>query len=132
MNSNPKLSCAIAVVLSGGGAAGLAQSAALPDAEGASDAIQEITVTAQRRVENMQNVPITIQALTAETLTQLNVSTFDDFVKYLPNVSVASWGPGQGEIYMRGLSIGALGPQGDGATGNFPNVAVYLDEQSAQ
>jgi iron complex outermembrane receptor protein len=132
MNSNPKLSYAIAVILGGGGAAGLAQAAPLPDAESASDAIQEITVTAQRRVENMQNVPITIQALTAETLTQLNVSTFDDFVKYLPNVSVASWGPGQGEIYMRGLSIGALGPQGDGATGNFPNVAVYLDEQSAQ
>src|ERR1700679_1410564 len=132
MNSNPRLGLAIAAILGGGSYTGLAHSAAENDADGPADAIQEITVTAQRRTENMQNVPITIQALTAETLTQLNVSTFDDFVKYLPNVSVASWGPGQGEIYMRGLSIGALGPQGDGATGNFPNVAVYLDEQSAQ
>jgi iron complex outermembrane recepter protein len=131
MNTNTSLSYAIAVIL-GGSAAARAPAAPVPDSDSSSDAIQEITVTAQRRVENMQNVPITIQALTAETLTQLNVSTLDDFVKYLPNVSTASWGPGAAEIYMRGLSVGALGPQGDGATGNFPNVAVYLDEQSAQ
>jgi iron complex outermembrane receptor protein len=131
MNARSKLTCAIAVIL-GGGAATIANAAPEPDAETKSDGIQEITVTAQRRVENMQDVPITIQALTSETLTQLNVATFDDFVKYLPNVSTASWGPGQGEIYMRGLSTGTQGPQGNGATGNFPNVAVYLDEQSSQ
>src|ERR1700687_1946313 len=113
MNSNPKLSYAIAAIL-GGNAAGLVYPPPATDAP--SDAIQEITVTAQRRTENMQDVPITIQALTAETLTQLHVSTFDDFVKYLPNVSTASWGPGQGEIYMRGLSVGTQGPQGTGAT----------------
>jgi len=55
----------------------------------------------------MQDVPITIQALTAETLTQLNVQTFDQFVKYLPNVTTAGAGPGQSNVYMRGLSIGA-------------------------
>jgi iron complex outermembrane receptor protein len=131
MNARSKLACAIAVIL-GGGAASIANGAPEPDSETKSDGIQEITVTAQRRVENMQDVPITIQALTSETLNQLNVATFDDFVKYLPNVSTASWGPGQGEIYMRGLSTGTQGPQGNGATGNFPNVAVYLDEQSSQ
>src|SRR6185312_12209390 len=132
MNSNPKLACAIAGILSGS-SVGLAYGATTT-ATDASDtgALQEITVTAQRRSENMQNVPITIQALTAETLTKLNVATFDDFVKYLPNVTVASWGPGQGEIYMRGLSVGQLGLQGSGTTATFPNVAVYLDEQSEQ
>jgi len=131
MKSNPKLSYAIAVILSGN-AAGLAYAASATDTDGNSDGIQEIIVTAQRRTQNMQDVPIQIQALTAETLTQLNVATFDDFVKYLPNVTQASWGPGQGIIYMRGLSTGALGAQGQGTTGNFPNVAVYLDEQSSQ
>jgi iron complex outermembrane recepter protein len=131
MNARSKLTCAIAVIL-GGSAASVANAAPEPETETKSDGIQEITVTAQRRVENMQDVPITIQALTAKTLTQLNVATFDDFVKYLPNVSTASWGPGQGEIYIRGLSTGTQGPQGNGATGNFPNVAVYLDEQSSQ
>jgi outer membrane receptor protein involved in Fe transport len=83
MNSNPKLSCAIAAILSGN-AVGAAYAAMAADSSAAAGEIQEITVTAQRRTENMQDVPITIQALTAETLTQLNVSTFDDFVKYLP------------------------------------------------
>jgi iron complex outermembrane receptor protein len=130
MNSNQKLSYAIAAILSGS-AGGFAHAAAAAETE-ASDAIQEITVTAQRRTENIQNVPITIQALTAETLTQLNVTTFDDYVKYLPNVTQSTTGPGQGNIYMRGLSQGSFGVQGEGSVGIFPNVAVYLDEQSAQ
>ena len=60
--------------------------AAAPGA--ASDSLQEITVTAQRRTENMQDVPISMQALTGETLQQLNIQTFDDYIKYLPNVTV--------------------------------------------
>jgi iron complex outermembrane receptor protein len=132
MNSSQKLSYAIAAILSGSGV-GMGVAHAAPAAEASdSDAIQEITVTAQRRTENMQNVPITITALTAETLTQLNVTTFDDYVKFLPNVTVANQGPGQGQIYMRGLATTQDGEQSSGATGSFPNVAVYLDEQSAQ
>jgi iron complex outermembrane receptor protein len=130
MNSHQKLSYAIAAILSGS-AGGLVHAAAATDTE-ASDSIQEITVTAQRRTENIQNVPITIQALTAETLNQLSVETLDDYVRYLPNVSVATNGPGQGNIFMRGLSVGAAGSQSSGTIGGFPNVAIYLDDQSGQ
>jgi iron complex outermembrane recepter protein len=130
MNSNQKLSYAIAAIL-GGSAGGFVHAAAATDTE-ASDSIQEITVTAQRRTENIQNVPISIQALTAETLSELSVSTFDDYVRYLPNVSVATNGPGQGNIFMRGLSVGAAGSQSSGTIGGFPNVAIYLDDQSGQ
>jgi iron complex outermembrane recepter protein len=94
--------------------------------------LAEVTVTAQRRTENLQDVPIAIQAITAVTLQQLSVENFDDVVKYLPNVTVAGTGPGQNNIYMRGLSIGPATLQGGGAVGDFPNVAVYLDDQSAQ
>jgi iron complex outermembrane recepter protein len=94
--------------------------------------LAEVVVTAERRTENIQNVPITMQALTSETLQQLNVTTFDDYVKYLPNVTQSSWGPGLSQIVIRGLSGGSLGQQGSGTDSNFPNVAVYLDEQSAQ
>ena len=94
--------------------------------------LQEITVTANRRVENAQDVPIAIQALTGEALQQLSIENFDDVVKYLPNVTLAGGGPGQSNIYMRGLSIGPGTIQGSGAVGDFPNVAVYLDDQSAQ
>ena len=68
-----------------------------------SDEIAEITVTAQRRVEDIQNVPVTIQVLTGDTMAQLNVATFQDFLKYLPNVTAAGNGPGQSNIFMRGL-----------------------------
>ena len=104
MQLHSKLSCAIAAIL-GGGACSSAMAADTETAS-SSDQIQEIIVTAQRRSENIQNVPIAIQALTGETLSQLNVVNFDDMVKYLPNVTASSGGPGQTQIFMRGLSSG--------------------------
>jgi iron complex outermembrane receptor protein len=94
--------------------------------------LEEVVVTATRRAERIQDVPITIQALTGETLAQLNVKTFDDFVKYLPNVTSAGNGPAQSNIYMRGLATNAGSLQGSGGAASFPNVAIYLDEQSGQ
>jgi iron complex outermembrane receptor protein len=135
MRLHSKLSYAIAAIL-GGGASGNALSANATDtgsaANSGGDQIQEIIVTAQRRSENIQNVPIAIQALTGETLGQLNVTNFDDLVKYLPNVSASSNGPGQSQIFMRGLSVGDQGTQSGGSINGFPNVAIYLDEQSGQ
>src|SRR5439155_15089891 len=106
--ADSRLSRAVAAILS----AHAAQTAHAADAAPATTAtggLQEVIVTANRREENLQDVPITIQALTAETLKQLNVQTFDDFVKYLPNVTATSFGPGQGDINMRGLSVGGSG-----------------------
>ncbi len=57
MNSNAKLSYAIAAILSGS-YAGMVQAEPASDTDTSTDTIQEITVTAQRRAENMQNVPI--------------------------------------------------------------------------
>jgi outer membrane receptor protein involved in Fe transport len=96
------------------------------------DELQEVIVTANRREENLQNVPMTIQVLTEETLAKLNATIFDDFVKYLPAVTAHGVGPGQNNIYVRGLGTAAVGIQGSGFGGTYPNVAVYLDEQSAQ
>src|SRR5712672_364958 len=131
MQPHSKLSYAIAAIL-GGGAFGSAVAANSTEASSASDQIQEITVTAQRRTENVQNVPIAIQALTGETLAQLNVTTFDDLIKYLPNVTAPTAGPGQAQIFMRGLSAGSNGTQSGGSISGFPNVAIYLDDQSGQ
>src|SRR6202023_2103926 len=132
MNSNPKLSYAIAAILSssamGIGAAHAATAAEATDSEG----IQEIVVTAQRRSESIQNVPITIQAITGDALKQLNVQSFSDLLKYTPNVTFSGNGPGTGNIFMRGLSSGGSGNQSQSTTAPFPNVALYLDDQSMQ
>src|SRR5205807_3869880 len=61
-----------------------------------------------------------------------NVTTFDDFVAYLPGVTAHGAGPGQNNIYVRGLATSTGGVASAGVIGSFPNVAVYLDEQSAQ
>src|SRR5579859_5825852 len=132
--NNAKLSVAIAAIL---GLAPLgcvlpAAGAGTSGTEAGSDAVRELVVSAQRRSENMQDVPIQIQAITGEALTQLNVTTFDDYVKYLPNVTSANNGPGQNEVFMRGLSAGSQPSQGSGSTGLWPNVAIYLDNQSGQ
>ena len=123
-----KLSAAIAAVL--GVVSGARCLAAT--AEGGGDALEEITVTAQRRAQSMQDVPISMQAFTGQALQQLNIPTFDDYVKYLPNVTSANNGPGQNEVFMRGLSAGSQASQGSSSTGLFPNVAIYLDNQSGQ
>jgi outer membrane receptor protein involved in Fe transport len=94
--------------------------------------LQEVIVTADRREENLQNVPMTIQVLTGEMLAKLNVTTFDDFLKYLPAVTAHGVGPGQSSIYVRGLGTADTAVQGSGWGGVFPNVAVYLDDQSVQ
>lgn len=137
VKSNQKLSRAIASIL-GASALGLtaAQAASAADSNDApsdsSEGIQEITVTAQRRTENQQSVPITIQAITGDSLKEQNISTFEDVIKLLPNVTVGTNGPGQGSIFMRGLSTGAAGGQSSATIAPFPNVAVYLDDQSMQ
>jgi outer membrane receptor protein involved in Fe transport len=134
MNSYSKLSYAIAAIL-GGAAGGVANAApADPTTTSAadSDSIQEITVTAQRRNESLEDVPITIQALSGDTLKQLNVTSFDDLLRYTPNVTFSGNGPGTGNIFIRGLSSGGSGNQSQSTTAPFPNVALYLDDQSMQ
>jgi iron complex outermembrane receptor protein len=132
MKKNQKITCAILTALSAH--AGMTYAAdAVEAADTASDSLQEVTVTATRRSESIQNVPITIQALTGDQLQQQNIASFEDIAKYLPNVSFGSNGPGGGEIYMRGLSAGpAAGEQSSASILPFPNVAVYLDDQSVQ
>jgi iron complex outermembrane recepter protein len=129
---NSKLSLAIASILGGVSFAASAadQTASATDVN--SNALEEIVVTATRRSQSMQDVPISMQAFTGQALQQLNISTFDDYIKYLPNVTSANNGPGQNEIFMRGLSAGAQPSQGSGSTGLYPNVAIYLDNQSGQ
>ena len=94
--------------------------------------VDEIVVTATRRSESLQDVPIALTAVSGSALQEMNVLTFDDFAKYVPGLSTAGTGPGQSEIYIRGISTSRDGPQVSGAFGSFPNVSVYLDDQSVQ
>jgi outer membrane receptor protein involved in Fe transport len=116
-------------MLCGSGAA-FAQTGPAPAAQpvpaaAASSDDQEVIVTAQKRSENLQNVPISIQALGAVALQEQNVSNFQDYTRLLPSVSYQTIQPGTTNVYIRGVASG-----GDGNhSGSLPSVGVYLDEQ---
>jgi iron complex outermembrane recepter protein len=94
-------------------------------AQTTSGGLEEIVVTAQKRTEDLQSVPLSIQAFSTQKLEELNVQKFDDYVKYLPSVSYQTAGPGFAQVYMRGVASG-----GDGNhSGSLPSVGIYLDEQ---
>jgi iron complex outermembrane recepter protein len=93
--------------------------------EASGGALQEVVVTAQKRTENLQDVPVSITAIGNEKLEQLNVQNFDDYVKYLPSVAFQSLGPGFARVFMRGVASGDNGNH----SGPLPSVGVYLDEQ---
>jgi outer membrane receptor protein involved in Fe transport len=84
----------------------------------------DIIVTATKRSERLQDVPISIQALGTETLSQHQVSSFDDYQKLLPSVSSQSFGPGQAQLYFRGITSGTDGLH----IGPTPATGTYLDE----
>lgn len=56
--------------------------------------IEEVTVTATKRAESAQDIPVTVQALGEESLKDLNVSNFDDYIRFMPNVTAGGVGPG--------------------------------------
>jgi iron complex outermembrane recepter protein len=133
MKPNPKISAAVAAILSvPSSAIVLAQQAETTPATATGGGLAEVVVTAERRTERLQDVPITVQAITGAQLTQLNVTNFNDLLKYTPNVTYSGNGPGTGNIFMRGLGGIGSGNQSQSTTAAFPNVALYLDDQSMQ
>jgi outer membrane receptor protein involved in Fe transport len=122
------LSTALATtpVLAQGQAATVEQAQPAPDTSG----YGEIIVTAQKRSENIQHVPISITAIGEQKLKDLNLTDFKQYVQQLPSVTFqpsANTGgnPGQSVIYMRGIAAGGEGNH----SGPLPAVGVYLDEQ---
>jgi iron complex outermembrane recepter protein len=85
----------------------------------------DIIITATKREENLQDVPISIQALGTQRLEELNVASFNDYTKLTPSVSFQTASPGSANVYIRGVASG-----GDGNhSGSLPSVGIYLDEQ---
>ena len=123
-SSGAALMAASAVLLGAG-------AAAAADAPGST--VQELVVTAQKREENVQRVPMSIQLLNSTKLQQLEISSFYDYEKFLPSVSFSAssvsgtsgGAPGIGNVYMRGVVSGNDGNH----SSSLPSVGVYLDEQ---
>lgn len=87
--------------------------------------LDEVIVTAQKREENLQDIPVSVQALGSETLSQLNITDFGGYAQVLPSVSFTTTGPGFARAYFRGVSSG----ENANHSASLPSVGIYLDEQ---
>jgi iron complex outermembrane receptor protein len=95
----------------------------------AENVLEEVTVTATKRAENLQDVPFAVSALGQEKLDELNIANFDDYIRYLPGVNSAGRGPGQSSIFIRGMATDSSDQTSIEIGAPVPNVALYLDEQ---
>jgi outer membrane receptor protein involved in Fe transport len=84
-----------------------------------------ILVTATRRSENMQDVPIAINAIGTQTLDQLQVDNFGDYARLVPSLSSNQLAPGFNQVYFRGVASG----ENANHSASLPSVGTYLDEQ---
>jgi iron complex outermembrane recepter protein len=115
-------------------AAALATCAVAPqahadDAAAAADVapggLQEVVVTARKRSENLQDVPLSIDVLTQKDVQNLGIVQFEDYATKVPSISFISVGPGTQTFFMRGVS--------DGSNPNYANTSAtgfFLDDSS--
>jgi iron complex outermembrane receptor protein len=94
------------------------------DAEGPSSkedisGLAEIVVTAQKRAERLQDVPIAISALTGETMERLGITNIEDLSQHVPSLTYTELSPGQYSIALRGITQDL---------GLAPTVGYYFDE----
>lgn len=106
-------------------AAAFALSATAVSVAGAADAddgggIEEVIVTAQRREQDLQQVPVAVTALTSEALERAQVESLQDYAALVPNFKATNYGqPGESDVSIRGVTnIG----------GQSSSIAVYNDE----
>lgn len=90
---------------------------AQPSSQGAG--VEEIIVTAQKRDETLQNVPMSITAITGAQLERRGVVSLQDAISGVPSIAFRSSGPGRQELTLRGISSSA---------GISSTVGYYLDE----
>lgn len=96
----------------------------VPSAIAQEYSIEEVVVTATKRNESVQDIPISIDVLSARMLENNGVGDLEDFAHLIATLNYVTLGPGSGNVYMRGISSG-----GESLLGATPNVAVYMDEQ---
>lgn len=109
----------VTTMLAGIAAPSVALAQAADQAPPEEQGLGEIIVTATRSAQSIQKVPISMQALGAETLAERQVKGLSDFATLLPSVSFEGIGPGRNTAFFRGIV-----PAG----GAYASVGYYLDD----
>src|SRR5579862_8832438 len=122
-----KVGLAVAAALTGTGAWSGAQADAAPAAEASATTggLTEIVITARKRSENLQDVPLSVDVFTQKDVQNLGLVEFSDYATKVPSISFISIGPGTQTFFMRGVS--------DGSNPNYANSSAtgfFLDDNS--
>src|SRR5687767_10575308 len=88
-------------------------------------ALGEITVTARKRAESLQDVPFAISARTGENLDAFGAQNIEDVSRNIAGLTVQNLGPGQSQVGLRGISAGKTDRDLPGVK---EQVGVYMDE----
>ena len=88
------------------------------------DNVEEIIVTATKRESKIEDLPMSVQAITGSRLDNAGVNDFMDYAELIPSLSYIQYGPGRSAFYIRGTSDGNFG----NLAGPNTTVAMYLDE----
>lgn len=87
--------------------------------------LEEVIVTAQKRAENLQAVPLALTALSGETLERQHINNFHDLHTRVPSFVYDQYSPGQSRYYIRGIGNNLLSGAVDEDVGVFVD-GVYL------
>ena len=103
-----------------GGTAAIAASAGTASQD--SPMLQEVVVTAQKRTERLQDVPVAVTAVSGEALEAVHATSLADYAAYIPSLQVISFlgQPGQVNLALRGITTGS--------TAANQSVAIYVDD----
>ena len=102
----PAIGLAVAAAIAGFSAPIMPVFAAAAD-NSSQEALDVVIVTARKRSENLQDVPLSIDVLSKKDLGQLDIESFDDYAQKIPSVSFISTGPGTQFLVMRGVADGS-------------------------
>jgi len=84
--------------------------------------IEEIIVTARKRSENLQDVPISVMAFSSEDIAKKGIRSLEDYARLIPSLTYSSWLPGSSIVVFRGVTVTA-----DAFSGNS-SAATYFNE----
>ena len=112
---------------------GLAVAQEQEQEQGASEGIGDIVVTAQRREQNLQDVPVAVTAFSGETLADLGIHASSDIANVVPNVEIGLPGGAGNQplIYIRGVGLSDTNRNNSGPNGVYMDE-VYISSPSAQ
>lgn len=105
--------------------------AAAEASRSASPGLEEVIVTATRRSESIQDTPLNIAAISANTIETLRLDKIDDLTRWVPGVSIKDQGAwGASTVVIRGLNTDSLGlnDSGGGPDAGGGTVAYYLGD----